>query len=255
MSHADLPAVAPVLVDDEAGGQVRVLTINRHDKRNALDLPTCQALTGALRDAQADGVRSVVITGAGSAFCAGADLSGGVYAQGFYQALVELMSTIQRLPIIVIAAVNGPAVGAGMQLAMACDVRVVDERASFRVPVVDVGLALDEISVAGLISLIGGARARNMLLTSAPMNREQALACGFALCAGDLRVAGEVASACAAKAPLTVKHLKMEFASGSHEPFDAAAKEQARLAPWSSADAEEARRARREKRAPRFRGE
>lgn len=243
-----------VLTSTLAEGLIRTITLNRHSNRNALNIPMCEAIEEAMMSAVDDGARVVILHGEGTVFSSGADLSGGVYAGGFYEALLRMLGTIQTLPIPVIAWVNGPAIGAGTQLAMACDLRVVDETALFRVPIVDVAIALDEGTIATLENLVGGSRARTMLFTGAALSSADALDTGFATSAGDITAAISLAELLAAKAPLTVRHLKYEFARTSHRPYDAATRAQAARAAWESADAAESRAARAEKRPPRFTG-
>ena len=106
-------------------GPVTVLELQREERRNALDLELCRALAAASQEAVDEGARVIVVTGAGTAFCSGADL-GGVYGDEFIEALYGMLHGLTRLPVPVIAAVNGPAIGAGTQLALACDLRVAD---------------------------------------------------------------------------------------------------------------------------------
>ncbi|GAB2509823.1 putative enoyl-CoA hydratase echA6 [Corynebacterium atrinae] len=243
-----------VLTSTHGEGAIRVITLNRHSNRNALNIPMCEAIEQAMVDACEHGARVVVLHGEGTVFSSGADLSGGVYAGGFYEALLHMLGTIQTLPIPVIAWVNGPAIGAGTQLAMACDLRVVDTTALFRVPIVDVAIALDEVTIATLENLVGGSRARTMLFTGAELSSADALETGFATSAGDFSAALSLAELLATKAPLTLRHLKYEFARTSHRPYDAATRREAARAAWESSDAAESRAARAEKRPPRFTG-
>ena len=108
-------------------GDVVVLELQREERRNALNLDLCRAIDEAARDAVGDGpanggARALVITGQGTAFCSGADL-GGVYGDEFLEALYGMLHGLTRLPVPIVAAVNGPAIGAGTQLAIACDLR------------------------------------------------------------------------------------------------------------------------------------
>ncbi|MBB0992183.1 enoyl-CoA hydratase, partial [Dietzia sp. SLG510A3-30A2] len=152
-------------------GAVVVVTIDRHETRNALDAEVCTALREAVEAAgveaeSEDPVRAIVITGAGTAFCAGADLSGGVYNSNFYDCHAGMLRAVESAPVPVIAAVNGPAVGAGVQLALAADLRVVAPGAVFAVPVVKVGLALDNWTIKRLANVVGGGHARSVLMTA-----------------------------------------------------------------------------------------
>ncbi len=243
-----------MLTEDRADGHVRLLTLNRHVNRNCLNIPMCEAINQAMLQAVTDGARVVLLQGEGTVFSSGADLSGGVYADGFYQTLLHMLGTVQTLPIPVIAWINGPAIGAGTQLAMACDLRVVSDTAYFRVPIGDMAIALDEVTIGTLESLVGGALARTMLFTGASLSHERAVASGFAVTAGGFEDAMSLAQLVASKAPLTMRHLKYEFSRISHRPYDKAAREEVAAAAWHSADIEESRIAREEKRPPRFTG-
>lgn len=238
----------------EEGVLIREVMLNNHPKRNSLNIPMVEAIEEAMLAAVTDGARVVLLHGEGTVFSAGADLSGDVYAGGFYPRLLHMLGTIQALPIPVVAWVNGPAIGAGTQLAMASDLRVVSDTALFRVPIADVAIALDEVTIATLENLVGGALARTMLFTNAPLSHEQAVSSGFAVSQGGFAEAMALAELVASKAPLTMRHLKHEFARTSHRPYDEAARHEAAAAAWHSEDVGESRRARAEKRAPRFQG-
>lgn len=242
------------LVHTRIDGHVATLTLDRHEKRNCIDTAMCHAIEEGLDRAVAKGARAIVITGDGTAFSSGADLSGGVYADGFYQALLHMLGHIQRVEAVVIAAVNGPAIGAGTQLAMACDLRVVADEAQFRVPAVDVAIALDEVTVRSLERMVGGALARSMLLTSATVDAATAVETGFAVQRGGLTDALRLAQLCAVKAPLTVRHLKAEFAWDGYRPFTDEERRSAQEAAWTSDDVREAQKAREQKRLPDFHG-
>src|SRR5690606_9057417 len=164
-------------------GDVAVLTLARPDRRNALDLELCRALHEAVEDAVATQARAIVVTGEGSAFCAGADLDG-VYGDEFIEALYTLLHGLTTIPVPVVAAVNGPAIGAGTQLAIACDLRVVDERARFAVPTARNGMVVDAWTIRTLAELAGGGRARRVMLAADTIDRDEALACGLADRAG-----------------------------------------------------------------------
>ncbi|MGE7138480.1 enoyl-CoA hydratase/isomerase family protein [Luteibacter sp. NPDC031894] len=128
-------------------GAVRTITVNRPDKLNALNRETIGELTLAFRQtAQDDAVRVVVLTGAGEkAFVAGADISemtawSPVQAQAASRAGQDLMLTIERLGKPVIARIPGYALGGGMELAMACHLRIASDKARFGQPEIGLGL-------------------------------------------------------------------------------------------------------------------
>ncbi len=230
-------------------GDVAVLTLARPDRRNALDLELCRALHEAVEDAVATQARAIVVTGEGSAFCAGADLDG-VYGDEFIEALYTMLHGLTTIPVPVVAAVNGPAIGAGTQLAIACDLRVVDERARFAVPTARNGMAVDAWTIRTLAELAGGGRARRVMLAADTIDRQEALDCGLADRAGTVEDAIAWAREIAALAPLTVAHNKMILTGRGDE--DAVAASFARV--WASDDVKEAAAARLEKRDPVFRG-
>jgi enoyl-CoA hydratase/carnithine racemase len=172
----------------ERDGPVAVLTLNRPRTRNALDPALLQALGAALPAAAGDpAVRAIVLTGAGGAFCAGADLKAAMTqgATAFdsldttidgYHALIH---AIVHAPKPVVAAVDGPAVGFGCDLALACDLRVLSTEAYLQEKFVKIGLMPDGGGTFWLPRLVGLARAMEMLLLGEPVPAEQALAMGL----------------------------------------------------------------------------
>lgn len=242
---------SPNLVIASDDGPVRVLTLNRDSARNALSVELCTDLIDALITAERDRVRALVLTGAGSVFSAGADLKAKDFAGELYPLLEELMTAVRTAPMPVIAALNGPAIGAGMMLAMACDVRVSVAEAYFAIPVTDMAIGVDEATTRQLELLVGGSVARAMLLLGQRVSAQRAQELGFVLRLGGLDAALEVAQAAAAKAPLTVRQLKMDFAPDLFSPEESAT---ARRMAWESDDNAEVRRARAEKRPTHFRG-
>jgi len=241
------------VIHTESIGAVALLTIDRPEKRNALDIEHCELLRRALEAALADGARCAVITGAGSAFCSGADL-GNVYGPEFRTALYGMLGAITAAPVPVIAAVNGPAIGAGTQLAIACDLRVCASTARFGVPTAKLGLAVDPWTVRRLALLAGGGAARAMLLGCDELYLDAAERIGLVDRHGDLDAAKAWATAIAALAPLTLRYNKLAleaaFEAGPTDPVIDAAFE----ACWASEDFVEGRAAGAEKRPPRFVG-
>lgn len=230
-------------------GDVVILELQREDRRNALNLKLCQAIHAAVDGAVADGARAIVITGQGSAFCAGADL-GGVYGPEFLEALYGMLARLTKVPVPLIAAVNGPAIGAGTQLAMACDLRVADATAKFAVPTARNGMAVDAWTIRTLIQLAGAGPARRLMLAAETLDCEAGLAHGLADRQGNLADAVAWAHEIAALAPLALAHNKLVL-NGS---LDDAAIEASFAAVWASEDVREAAQARIEKRTPVFKG-
>lgn len=146
------------------------ITLNRPDKYNAFTRQLHQELQDALKAAERDrAVRAVVITGAGKAFCSGQDLGEAAAQQGplgdavrrLYNPLVQRLRGMEK-PVL--AAVNGVAAGAGMSLALACDLRIASERASFTTAFVNIGLVPDTAISFVLPRLVGMAKAMELCL-------------------------------------------------------------------------------------------
>ncbi len=239
--------------------ETATVTIDRPDRRNALDVATCERLAGELEAAADGGARAIVLTGAGPHFCAGADLDLDlVHGSALGTALRHLLGTITTVAVPVIAAVRGAALGAGTQLAIACDLRVVHATARFGVPAAKLGLMVDHWTVQRLAQLAGHGPAQAMLLAAEELDAEAALRLGFAQRRGDLSTAQSWAQELAALAPLTQAGHKLllntqEPAGPARADMDARAAAAYDRA-WASADAVEGLRAFRERRRPDFGG-
>lgn len=166
----------------EDRGAVRILTLNRPDKLNALNRETLGELHQAFDQAAADaGVRVIVLTGAGpKAFVAGADISEmnsltPVQARDFSRHGQALMSKIERLGKPVIAMVNGFALGGGMELAMACHLRIAAETAKLGQPEVNLGLIPGFGGSQRLLRLAGRGPALELCLLGQPIDAARAL--------------------------------------------------------------------------------
>jgi enoyl-CoA hydratase len=230
-------------------GDIAVIEIDRHERRNALDTAHCEALREAVQRLAGNGARAIVITGAGSTFSAGADLSA-AYDGSFRAALYAMLSAITDTPVPVLAAVNGPAIGAGAQLAIACDLRVVVSAASFAIPTARLGLAVDPWTIRRLAALAGTGTAQAVLVGCETLDAVRALGCGLATRAGGRDVALAWARELASLAPLTLAYSKRVL----NQPADDTRLLKAYEACWASDDCSEGQRARAEKRPPRFRG-
>ncbi|WP_232664123.1 enoyl-CoA hydratase [Pseudonocardia sp. TRM90224] len=231
--------------------RVGVIELARPERRNALDVAHCRDLAAAVEEVLAAGVGAVVVTGAGTSFCSGADLDE-VYSDGFRDALRTALDALVAAPVPVMAAVNGPAIGAGTQLAIACDLRVVSPEAVFAVPTARIGLAVDPWTVERIAQLAGGATARALLLACDRIGADLALARGLADRIGHRDAALALAAEIAGFAPLTLRYSKMAADRTGHvvDPELLAAFE----ACWASADLVEGRTARTERRDPVFTG-
>ena len=230
-----------------------ILRIDRHEQRNALDTNHCDLLRDALGDVTGAGARAVVVTGEGTSFCAGADF-GEVYGEGFRKALYEMLRRFTASPVPIIAAVNGPAIGAGTQLALAADLRTVAPSAKFAIPTATLGLAVDPWTLRRLALLAGGGIARRIVLACEPLSADEALACGLADSAGDLDAALERAARIAALAPLTLAYSKQVLNRILEPEINDPGLDSLFEELWRSADVAEGQAARRERRPPRFEG-
>jgi enoyl-CoA hydratase len=233
-------------------GDVVTIELQREERRNALNLDLVTRLREALSNARLD-ARAIVITGSGSVFSAGADLDG-VYSTEFLDALLDMLHEVESMPVPVIAALNGPALGAGVQLAMAADLRVMAQDSYLAIPAAKLGISVDRWTTRRLVSLIGGGPARTVLLAAEPISASDAYTFGFANRLGTVADAQGWAKSIAELAPLSLRHLKLELNDdGTRDPANR--EQQAALeAAWSSADAEEGRQARQEKRPAKFVG-
>ena len=242
------------MIGIERVGDVTTIELQRPERRNALNSELVDTLREAVQKAADDDVRAIVLTGSGTVFCAGADLSGDVFAADFPDKAIALNKAIDAVPVPVIAAMNGPAIGAGVQLAMVCDLRVVAPGAYFQFPIARYGLALDNWSIRRLASLAGYGRARAMLLAAEKLDADTALMTGMANRIGDLADAQAWAAEIAGMAPLSVRHSKRVLNDdGAYEDQTALHKELFDKA-WGSQDVIEAQIARVEKRPARFQG-
>jgi enoyl-CoA hydratase/carnithine racemase len=233
---------------------VMTIELQRPERRNALNSQLVEELREAVLKASPENVRAIVLTGQGTVFCAGADLSGDAFAGDYPDRLIELHRVMDAALIPVIGAINGPAIGAGLQLAMRCDLRVVAPDAFFQFPTSKYGLALDNWSIRRLSSLVGHGRARAMLLTAEKLTAETAFHTGMANRIGTLADAQAWAAEIAGLAPLAIQHAKRVLNDdGSWEEPWPEHKELFDKA-WSSQDVVEAQIARVEKRPPKFQG-
>jgi enoyl-CoA hydratase len=255
------------MIGFEVRGLVGLATIDRQERRNALSGELCDELRAQL-EAHRD-LRAIVITGAGSAFCAGADLvtrfepaaSEAEYPVDSFRPAFELvLDAIVDHPVPVIAAINGAAMGAGMQLAVACDIRVAIPGAKLAIPGGKLGVHLSARNVWRLAMLAGQGAARDFLLAGRTVNAQEAFGMGIVQRLADDAVdaAFVVAGEIAASAPLTVQghkralNLVAEAQWLAAEALDEIAANEAGA--FASEDLQEGMSAFSEKRAPVFKG-
>jgi enoyl-CoA hydratase len=240
------------MIHDERRGAVHLVTIDRPERRNAVNHEALEGLEAAL--ANAADARVLVLTGAGGHFCAGADLTG-VEDEGFTAQLRAVLEGLRSAPFPTVAAVNGAALGAGTQLAVACDLRVATAKATFGIPAAKLGLMVDHWTVQRVALLAGQGPARAMLLAAEQIWGDDAVRLGLAQRAGDLDDALAWADEISRLAPLTIQGHKLAL-NALEQPVgnDNKVNEAFRRA-WSSNDLQEGLAAFRERRHPAFKGE
>ena len=242
-----------ILAEQQAEGRVGLLTIDRPDKRNAVDADSCVELERRLRAFVANGARAVVLTGAQGHFCAGADLSG-VEDSVFRKSLRSLLDALVSVPVPVVAYVAGAALGAGTQLAVACDLRVAEPDARFGIPAAKLGLMVDHWTVQRLARLAGFGPAQAMLLAAEEVTGQRAQELGLVHRLGTLTDALNWADDIASRlAPLTIAGHKLALTKLERAADDPAVTD-AVVRAWSSEDLAEGMAAFRERRPPQFRG-
>jgi enoyl-CoA hydratase len=169
----------------EKDGTTAVITLNRPDALNAINVETMTEIGSAMTELGTDpDVRVVVITGAGKAFVAGADIAelrtkSGMEARDISQLGQRTYSIIENSPKPVIAAINGYALGGGLELAMSCDVRIASSRAKMGQPEVKIGTVPGFAGTQRLPRLVGVGRAKEMLLVGEPIDAQTALSWGL----------------------------------------------------------------------------
>lgn len=231
---------------------ITVVTIDRPERRNALDQDTLSALVGAVTEVPA-GTRALVLTGAAGHFCSGADLSG-VEDQHIADSLQAVLVALHHAPFPTIAAVEGAALGAGTQLAVACDLRTAHPDASFGIPAAKLGLMVNHWTVQRLVALAGEGTARSMLLAAEVMSGSDAHRIGLVQRLGGVEDGLLWADDITTKAPLTIAGHKVMLNALTPDPVPDEAVEAAFSRAWQSDDFAEGLAAFRERRTPNFHG-
>ena len=254
---------------DRRDDGVAVLTLDNPDQRNAMSDAMTASWVAAVDDLAGDReLRAVVVTGAGSAFCSGGN-TGWIASEpdatvdelrtrmvAFYRAWLS----IRRLEVPTIAAVNGPAIGAGLCVALACDIRYAARGARLGAPFVKLGMHAGMAATYLLPNVVGQAHARDLLLTGRLVDADEALRLGLVsrVLEADgfldavLATAGEVAGT----APVATRLTTVALRDGGHADFESALQWEGLAQPvtLATADLQEGIAAAREKRPPRFTG-
>jgi enoyl-CoA hydratase len=248
---------------------VAVLTLDNPDQRNAMSDAMTASWVEAVDELAADrSLRVVVVTGEGSAFCSGGNTS---WIASEPDASVDHLRTrmiafyrawlsIRRLEVPTIAAINGPAIGAGLCLALACDLRYAAAGAKMGVPFVKLGMHAGMAGTYLLPNVVGEAHARDLLLTGRVVDADEAFRLGLVSRVIEpasfldevLATAGDIA----ATAPIASRLTKLALADGGHADYESALQWEAMAQPitLATADLQEGIRAAQEKRPPAFTG-
>lgn len=249
---------------------IATITLNRPDKLNAIDDEIRQGLAAALTSVEYDReIRVAVITGAGRGFCAGGDiqkmieLKKGYHSatfRGYLEAGHAVVRKIREIPKPFVASVNGPAAGAGMNLALACDLRIASDQAIFTQAFSKIGLHPDWSGTFSLPRLVGLGKALEIFWLSEPVTASDALTLGLvnflspheSLGADTARLAAKLAAA----PPLPMALLKQSLYERIQTELDRVMEQElaAQMKCFASEDFSEGLRAFAEKRAAKFRG-
>ena len=241
-----------------------VLTLNRPEKRNALNQPLIEALDQALRKFENDReIRALLLRGEGASFCAGIDLKEVDETSGVHNptSLESVFGRLERYPVPTIAAVQGAALAGGLELALHCDLRIASENAKLGMTLGRVGLMVPYDFTRKLIEVIGAANTSLILFTADLFDANRVYEMGMVSQVVPAAALNETVSALAQKiagnAPLSLRAMKATVRRCMSETFDAWHQDMLDLARAvrQSNDAKEGPRAFLEKRKPNWRGE
>jgi len=239
------------------------LVLSNAKKYNALPQSAWLSIRPAIENLVAEGARAIVISGAGSHFCAGADISefdtvrkNAATAHIYEASNVEAFAAVRECPVPTIARIQGYCLGGGFGLAAACDMRIAEHEASFAVPAAKLGLGYPVEAMADIVAALGAQNAKRLMFTAARFSAQEMRSMGFLMklvSASDLDSHVDALTQTIGQlAPLThtaTKAAVRAINSGDWETAKAASD-----ATFSSADYAEGRAAFREKRTPEFKG-
>lgn len=168
-------------------GEIARLTLDRPEARNAIPAAGWNALTEAIAEVARSNAKLLIVTGAGGAFCAGADLADFAAMRGdkaaairFREAMRAALDALRALPIPTVARIDGPCYGAGVALIMACDLRVAGGGARFAITPAKIGVSYPQEDVHRLVALVGPGQAARLLFTAESIGGAEAVRIGLA---------------------------------------------------------------------------
>jgi enoyl-CoA hydratase/carnithine racemase len=216
-----LPGQAPRMLDLRLDGPVARLALSRSEARNAIPATIWPHIASLSREAAGQGARVLILSGGPRAFCAGADLSEFRALQDdeparalFRKAMRDGMDGLAALPLPTIALIEGPCFGAGVALAMACDIRVASPAARFAITPAKLGISYPQEDIARLVGLVGPGQAARLLLSAEAIDAAEAGRIGLVeIVAEDAaRAVAALAAAIAAGSPASHAALKRGLA-------------------------------------------
>ncbi len=205
------------MIKTEVDGQVLKVWLNRPEKRNAISSQVMEALEGVCKQVEEqNNFRAMILLGQGKVFSAGADLKevGSLFGKAkhdFTERAQTLLRRIERLPLLTIAAINGHAFGGGLELAMACDIRIIASNAKLGLTEVRLGLIPAWGGTQRLPRLVKLGRAKQMVLLGEPIDANEALELGLVTRISPLEELMDKALALARNAPADIRVRKELF--------------------------------------------
>lgn len=167
------------MIQVDVAQQIWTITLDRPDKANALTQGMLEEVEAALTQAEADGAKAVVLTGAGEIFCAGADLEAAKAGLATDEVWERVSGRVAALPCLTIAALNGTLAGGAFGMVLACDLRLAVPQAKFFYPVMRLGFLPQPSDPGRLRALVGPSRAKMVLLAGAKVDADTALSWGL----------------------------------------------------------------------------
>ena len=248
------------LLNITTNGAIRTVTLNRPEKRNALNPEMMAELIEAFSATPPADERVTVIRAEGPAFCAGLQLSSDGLQEGAEEMVVTMFDTVQRYPLPVVAVVQGPAIAGGCELALHCDFSVALEHAPFAMPVAQIGVTTDWFLTKKIMESAGLPMARELLMLGDPIAARRLHDLGLisrAVPAADLNETAEILiNRLAANAPLAMRAIKAQLLKqvSFYDAIDHTQEDALVAQVYAADDAVEGVAAKIEKRAPVFKG-